>query len=204
MIVRHGVHRGRATRLAVALGTALSSAAVCGLLVAATPVAAASPVLPSSAIAMDGTPAGLPGGGVTVQPYTAATVMSQARLRAASPASASGCLAVDAWRNEYTLLGALAYRWHVTDHYCWSANRITSTTTGYYVSDADGFEIFNGIAGTDDYYFVHFSGVSNSGHYTYREAAMENCIWAVCLSTQYPWVSITAYGDGSYSYSYGG
>jgi hypothetical protein len=123
-------------------------------------------------------------------------------------ASASGCRSLDVWRNKYTLLGGLAYRWHQTKYWCWSGRRIYGPgysgdpSIGYYVSDSDGFNVFLGITGEATYYYS-WGGSSRGGHYS-RQAGMQNCIWAVCLATQYPYVKIWAHRDGTYVWEVGG
>jgi hypothetical protein len=123
-------------------------------------------------------------------------------------ASASGCRSLDVWRNKYTLLGGLAYRWHQTKSWCWSGGRIYGPgysgdpSIGYHVSDSDGFNVFLGITGEATYYYS-WGGSSRGGHYS-RQAGMQNCIWAVCLATQYPYVKIWAHRDGTYVWEVGG
>lgn len=49
-----------------------------------------------------------------------------------------------------------------------------------------------------------WGGNGRGGHYSLRQAAMQNCVWAICLLTQYPYVKIWAHADGSYTWEVGG
>lgn len=112
-------------------------------------------------VTADQTPAGLPEGGVTIDLFgpdgillatdTAVIAFGTEWTDPAvvAPASASGCLSVDAWRNKYTLLGFLAYRWHQTKYFCWSGGAVNSVSVGYYVSDNDGTNYFRGLLSSD-------------------------------------------------------
>lgn len=67
-------------------------------------------------------PEGMPAGGAKIVKATSdgqvLVVQSDLRYPGESPeplavvASASGCTTIDAWKNMYTALGFLAYRWH--------------------------------------------------------------------------------------------
>lgn len=159
------------------------------------------------------TPAGLPEGGVTVSVFTAEGVLLGTETAIAAygtepdvvaPASASGCLSVDAWRNKYTLLGFLAYRWHQTKYFCWSGGAVNSVTVGSYVSHNDGTNYYRGLLSQDSWYFS-WSGNSRGGHYSIRQAIMENCVPVLgCLSTSYPYVKIGTYANGNWTYEVGG
>ena len=166
-----------------------------------------------SQITADTTPAGQPEGGVTVSVYGPDGVLLAIETKETSfdlnsgvlaPASASGCLSVDAWRNKYTLLGFLAYRWHQTKYFCWSGGAVNSVTIGSYVSDNDGTNYYRGLLSSDHWYFS-WNGNSHGGHYSIRQAIMENCVPVFgCLSTSNPWVKIWAYANGTWSYTVGG
>jgi len=164
------------------------------------------------------TPEGLSEGGVTVIDLApdGSVIASSSRevgdvssAETVALASASGCRSVDIYRSKYTLLGALAYRWHQTKYWCWSGGRVYGPAysgdpaIGYYISDSDGWNVFQGISGTATYYYS-WGGNSRGGHYSLRQAAMQNCIWAICLGTQYPYVKIWAHADGSYAWEVGG
>lgn len=135
------------------------------------------------------------GGGANLSPYHG--------VETVGTMAPSGCTNVDAWRNKYTALGFLAYRWHHTKRWCYSNYRINSVSIGYYVSDNNGFNVFQGHAGEATYYYTYYGGIPKSGHYSMRQATMQNCYYS-CFGTEYPWVSISARGDGGWSYSAGG
>ena len=119
--------------------------------------------------------------------------------------SYSGCLQVDAWRNSYSrVFGSLVYRWHQVKYWCWQGNRITSVSVSAYPTNVDPNWYYRGLASSADNYYLWCCGISTSGHYSLRQARMENCVLKYgCVGSEYPWVKIWARGDGSYSYSYG-
>jgi len=164
--------------------------------------------LDPSKITASKTPAGLAEGGISVTRYNLAGTRASRSLVGASSSPliaasyASGCNNLDAWRNKYTLLGSLAYRWHQTKYWCYSNNAITDVSIGYYVSDSNGFNTFQGLAGTNEYFFS-WNGNSHGGHYSFREATMQNCFY-ICAGTQYPWVKIWAYSNGGWAWEVGG
>lgn len=117
--------------------------------------------------------------------------------------SASGCATVDAWRTKYTLLGFVAYRFHQTKQWCWSYPRITSVNVGTYMSDVDPNYILRGVSGYG--WFYTWAGSGEGGHYSYRQAQVENCVLGYgCLGTTYPWVEIWVNGNGAWSANWGG
>ncbi len=101
-------------------------------------------------------------------------------------------------------MGILAYRWHQTKYFCWSGGAVGSATVGSYVSDNDGTNYYRGLLSDDQWYFS-WNGNSHGGHYSIRQAIMENCVPVFgCLSTSNPYVKIWAYANGNYSYEAGG
>lgn len=117
--------------------------------------------------------------------------------------SAAGCATVDAWRTKYTLLGFVAYKFHQTKHWCWSYPRITSVDVGAYMSDVDPNYILRGVSGYG--WFYTWAGSGQGGHYSYRQAQVENCVLHYgCLGTAYPWVEIWVNGNGAWSANWGG
>jgi hypothetical protein len=118
-------------------------------------------------------------------------------------ASASGCNTVDAWKNLYTALGFLAYRWHQTKYRCWSGGAITTVSIGTYVSHSDGMNFYRGLLSKDQWYYS-WNGNSKGGHYSIRQAIMENCIPLVgCWVSKYPFVKTWVTANGSYTYAVG-
>jgi len=120
--------------------------------------------------------------------------------------SASGCKTVDAWKNKYTLLGSLAYRFHHTKRWCWNSNRVTSVNTDVYVSHVqECCQDYEGVIASSGYYYDYFSNISKSGHYSRRQGKFRNCILRYgCISTTYPWVKIYAHGNGTWNAYWGG
>ncbi len=119
--------------------------------------------------------------------------------------SASGCLRLDVWKNSYSFLfHSLVYRWHQVKNWCWNGNRITSANTTAYPTDVDGNWYYRGLASSAGWFYSWCCGSSTSGHYTLRQARMENCILKFgCIGSEYPWVTISAHADGTYDYQWG-
>ena len=119
--------------------------------------------------------------------------------------SASGCLQLDVWKDSYSFLfHALVYRWHQVKSWCWSGNRITSVNTTAYPTNVDPNWYYRGLASSAGWYYNWCCGISTSGHYSLRQARMENCVLKFgCIGSEYPWVKIWVHGDGSYDYQWG-
>lgn len=116
--------------------------------------------------------------------------------------AASGCARVDAWVTSTTFLGFVAYRFHQVKHWCWSYPHITSVNVGTYFSDVDPNYYVRGVWGHGWYYT--WRGSSRGGHYSYRQARVENCILHYgCIRNEYPWVEIWVNGNGAWAYNGG-
>lgn len=181
-----------------------------------TPVAAAKPSAvrpdPAQTISSE-VPEGMPEGGATITTTTLSGEILSVQRDTLYPGetpetlavteSASGCNTVDAWKNMYTALGLLAYRWHQTKYRCWSGGAITSVSIGTYVSNSDGMNFYRGLLSTDQWYYS-WNGNSKGGHYSIRQAIMENCIPLVgCWVSKYPFVKIWVTANGAYTYAVG-
>jgi hypothetical protein len=163
------------------------------------------------------TPSGAPEGGIAIESGGGGgggcdpTLCRPPSTGPAAPASSSeddgsysGCKWVRAWRNKYTLLGFLAYRWNQRKYWCWSNRRITTVRVEAYMSDVDPNFYLREIY-RSGWYYSYFSGIGNSGHYSRRGARVENCIFRYgCIGNTYPWVKIYAHGDGSWNAYWGG
>ena len=113
---------------------------------------------------------------------------------------ASGCREIDIYKESKSFLfGAVVYRWHHTKRWCWSNGRITTVVTSAYVTNVDPNWYYRGLAASASYFYSQ-----NTAHYSFRQARMENCILKFgCIGSEYPWVKIWAYGDGSYRWERG-
>jgi len=119
--------------------------------------------------------------------------------------SASGCLQLDVWKNSYSFLfHALVYRWHQVKYWCWSGKRVTTVSVSAYPTNVDPNWYYRGLSESAAWYYRWCCSLSTSGHYSLRQAQMENCVLKFgCIGSEYPWVKIWAHGDGSYSYDWG-
>jgi hypothetical protein len=115
----------------------------------------------------------------------------------------SGCKSVHAYVTRYTLLGFVAYRWNHDVYFCWSYPHITQFAANEYVSDNDGNNYVRTVYRYG--YWYTWSGASNGGHYSWREAQVDNCILRYgCIGTSYPWVEIWINGNGAWASNGGG
>lgn len=113
---------------------------------------------------------------------------------------ASGCRDVDIYKEAKSFLfQAIVYRWHHTKRWCWSNGKITTVVTSAYPTNVDPNWYYRGIAASASYFYN-----SNTAHYSFRQARMENCVLKFgCVGSEYPWVKIWAFGDGSYRWERG-
>lgn len=109
----------------------------------------------------------------------------------------SGCRYFDAYANGYTALGILAYRFHQRMSYCYNGSTVTSVFNRYvYMSNTDGFHFYRGLI-TNSYNKPPTSKVTST-----TQGTVENCIFKYgCISVEYPYVQIRAYGSGSAYYT---
>jgi hypothetical protein len=115
-------------------------------------------------------------------------------------AAGSACATVDAWRRSGTLFGATAYVFHQVKHWCWAYPRITSVNVGSYFSDVDPNYLVRGTWGSE--WFYTWRGSAQGGHYSQRQAQVENCVLHYgCLRTEYPVVEIWVNGNGAWTYN---
>jgi hypothetical protein len=159
------------------------------------------------------TPVGLAEGGVTVTRFAKdGTVIDLKTLTLSYgsvsdtmvAASASGCLSVDAWKNQYTTLGFLAFRWHQTKYFCWSNGSVYGVQIGSNLSNVDPMFAYRSLHNSDAWYFS-WNGKSHGAHYSMRQAHVENCLPVVgCVGSYYPWVKIRTYANGTWTYQVGG
>jgi hypothetical protein len=130
----------------------------------------------------------------------AAPVGAAGRVRALQ--ATSGCRTVDAWRNSYTLLGFISYRYHQIKYWCWSGNRVTTVNVTHRITDADGSIRDRGLISSASWYYNWCCGLGTSGHYSMRQNRVDNCpLHLPCIRTEYPSVSIWSHSDGTFTYS---
>jgi hypothetical protein len=116
----------------------------------------------------------------------------------------SGCGHVWAQRNAYTALGALAWRWYHYKYFCWRRGEIHYVSTTAHPKNMAGFFYFRGIVGSQNTYYNSSGSNSRSGHYSFRQAAIENCVLKYgCISMRYPWVKLWARAGGTFRWQTG-
>jgi len=119
------------------------------------------------------------------------------RNRAGRALQASGCREIDITKEGKSFLfHSLVYRWHHWKRWCWSNGRVTGVWTSAYATNMDANWYYKGLAASSSYFY----GANQSGHYSFRQAEMQNCVFKYgCIGSEYPWVKIWVKGDGSYS-----
>ncbi len=121
--------------------------------------------------------------------------------RAGRSLQASGCREIDIAKDGNSFLfHSLVYRWHHSKRWCWSNGRITGVWSSAYATNMDGNWYYRRLAASAGYFY----GSNQSGHYSFREAEMENCVLKYgCIGSEYPWVKIWVHGDSSYTWQKG-
>jgi hypothetical protein len=119
-------------------------------------------------------------------------------LPAHADASVSGCRTVDVAHVGRTVLGFVAYKFHQVKRWCWKYPRITYKQVYTYVSDMNKMK-YRGLIASTGWYYRWCCGVSSSGHTSFRQAKLENCVPVIgCWHAEYPWVRISVRADGTY------
>jgi hypothetical protein len=114
---------------------------------------------------------------------------------------ASGCREIDIVKEgSGFLFGTTVYKWHHSKRWCWANGRVTGVWSSAYATNVDANWYYRGLAGSAGYFY----GANQSGHYSFRQAKMENCVLKYgCIGSEYPWVKIWAEGNGSYRWQRG-
>jgi hypothetical protein len=119
-----------------------------------------------------------------------------------SPNTQRGCRQLDVFRRAKTFLGATFYKFHQVKRWCWEnvkgVKRIYDVNTSTRITDADPFAYYQGIVGSNGYYYERVKGYPRSGHFSFRQGRVDNCVLKYgCVATTYPWVEMYSRSDGS-------
>lgn len=120
--------------------------------------------------------------------------------------SGAGCKTLEIWISKKTAFGFVAYTFHLQRHWCWGFGTVYNVTGQAWLADLDDTHQPNPGAkahGNDDHWYTFGWGLSNSGYYSLRNTAVNNCYWVFCGTTTYPWIWERLHGDGTYSYDWG-
>ncbi len=117
---------------------------------------------------------------------------------------ASGCRTVSVGRIAWSALGIKMWTFWQDKYWCWTSPTITSvSTSGRFQPGNDPTWVYRGVVSSQSYFYTFCCSNNRSGHYTYRQALVEQCfVW--CVQSLYPWVKIWAHGDSTFTYSTGG
>ncbi len=144
---------------------------------------------------VDPDPSAGDGGVETVPPPPTATTEAE-------PETLGTCGAWrDVYRTKYTLLGAVAYKFHQYMQWCHNGASVTRIQNRYpwMSDDSGGAFIFRGLIGNS------VGPVPAGEVYSFMQAQVENCIFHYgCIRVTTPWTKIWAGRDGSSKYAYGG
>ena len=115
---------------------------------------------------------------------------------------ASGCREIDIVREGSSFLfRTTVYKFHHHKRWCWANGRVTGVWTSAYATNVDANWYYRGLSASTGYFY----GANQSGHYSFRQAKMENCVLKYgCVGSEYPWVKIWVQGDGGYRWQRGG
>jgi hypothetical protein len=103
----------------------------------------------------------------------------------------SGCWTAYRFRNGYTILGFLAWRFNVSKYFCYTGNSVYNINVTAYPSHMDPFFYYRGLVTAADYYIT-------GGHHTLRQAHIENCILQYgCFWSGYPGIVSNVYNNGT-------
>jgi hypothetical protein len=118
--------------------------------------------------------------------------------------ASSGCRSVGVARVGRSLFGFVTYKFWQQKDYCWSYPRVTGALSHAWVTNVDPNWRFHGIVSSWGDFYSWCCGTWNSGHQSFRQGAMENCVLNYgCIRSEYPWVMIRGHADGSFSYDTG-
>lgn len=116
---------------------------------------------------------------------------------ATQPAEATaGCRTVTGTKTAYTVLGFVAYKFHLTVSFCYNGSQVTKVNANYWsISQVDALQYWRGI---QNQYSVWIN--NNTSYRSYKQGRFENCVLRYgCIGTTYPSVTITVDKNGGYS-----
>jgi len=147
-----------------------------------------------------------PAGHVTGASQTGAGARAAALRRSAIEADESagdGCRSIRAAEVSHTALDYLpwvttvAYKWNHGVYFCWDYPHIVYYAAGEWLSDAD--ENFRLADWWGHGHWYEWRGADRGGHYSFRQAMVQNCLLYLCHRTEYPYVQIWINGNGAWA-----
>jgi hypothetical protein len=108
-----------------------------------------------------------------------------------------------------TLFGSVFYRFRLNVVWCWNSRAISSVDRWVEFLDAAPTADYKGIVNRKDMPYciaLCWSAYNRFvGYMSYRQGRVDNCILKYgCIRTEYPWVRIRVYNNGSWSHRTGG
>ena len=170
-----GSARAGRTRICLALLAAVVAAA----LAAPSALAERSPK-PDPSLGV-----GVAGSGVT------ATVSQQQPL---AETAVGGCRSVYAWRNYKTWYGYELWRYNLQVDWCYTGSTVYKLNRSRWVNCCGPGWSFDGHVGTS---------FQSGGSYSARSFTQGKFSFFLGTNNQYPWISITVYANGGYSWATG-
>jgi hypothetical protein len=116
---------------------------------------------------------------------------------------ASTCKWASGWIRGLNAVGGTVWQWHQEVEFCYSGGKITSLP--YIDQWGDGYMAGWGQNTTPPWPKITTAGGNGQASYTRKaQAWMQLCLPIVgCIQNQYPWVTLTMSGTGTWSGSFG-
>lgn len=118
----------------------------------------------------------------------------------ASPDATTSCGYASKTRSGHGVFGNRLFSYTERVDFCWNGSSITSASRSRSITTDTLFWQFKG--------HINSTVTGGAGHWSYRaytQGEFALCaVYVACVQFTYPWVDITAYGNGTYSWSTGG
>jgi len=109
------------------------------------------------------------------------------------------CRAFSGWVDaKSSISGTWLYRWVKVWDVCYNGSKVTSQNARYYYVTNRDFSWHDRGLRSDS-----LGSFGNWSVRSYMRGEMEQCLLAICTTSQYPYVDITAYGNGTASFTLG-
>ena len=126
-----------------------------------------------------------------------------------SGAIASGCRTLDVslWKGRVYPgdTRVTYYVYHHNKSWCWNAGAgLVDRLSWYaYFTNVDPIWYDRGQIHSDSYHYAAWNGYSKSGHKTFTQRQIENCLLNYCFSVDHPWADVHTFADGAYWFNMG-
>jgi hypothetical protein len=96
------------------------------------------------------------------------------------------------------------YEYHHNKKWCWnSGSGVVDGLYWYdYFTSVDPIWFDRGPVRNDSYYYAAWGGYPKSGHKSFTQRQIENCL-VHCISVNHPWADVHTFADGAYWFNMG-